>query len=92
MKSDTTLYRVYGGTAEKMGMYWSKMKPMGPLQSRIDLAIKTEWGNTAEKVIEIRVPAGTKIFEGFAESQGAGLVGGGSQIVIFDVNPSWEVQ
>lgn len=53
---------------------------------------KSEWGNTAENVVKINVPAGTTIFEGFAESQGGFLLGGGSQVVIPNVDPSWVVK
>ncbi|MBC6712428.1 RHS repeat-associated core domain-containing protein [Treponema sp. Marseille-Q3903] len=92
LQSDLTLYRVYGGTAEQLGSYWTKTAPKGPLQSTIDLALKPEWGNTAENVVKINVPAGTTIFEGFAESQGGFLLGGGSQVVIPNVDPSWVVK
>ncbi|MDD0989713.1 hypothetical protein M5G11_04115, partial [Pseudomonas sp. TNT2022 ID681] len=72
----TTLYRVYGGTAQELGGYWTSTKPAGPVQSIIDSALKPEWGNTATKVVKIEVPIGTKYFEGVAAPQG-GLVGGG---------------
>jgi hypothetical protein len=42
-------------------------------------------------VAAIRVPAGTTIYEGFAAPQG-GLVGGGSQVFIKNVDPSWIVK
>jgi hypothetical protein len=57
----------------------------------MDLALRPEWGNTATKVVKIEVPAGTKIYEGFAEAQGS-LVGGGSQVVIPKVDPRWVIQ
>lgn len=91
LEVDTTLYRVYGGSAGKLGSFWTRTQPTGPLQSQIDLALKPEWGNTAENVVKINVPAGTKIFEGVAASQGAGLLGGGNQIIIQNVNPDWVV-
>jgi filamentous hemagglutinin len=84
----TTLYRVHGGAAGELGSYWTRTAPTGPLQSRIDGAILPEWGNTATGVSTIRVPAGTRIFDGFAAPQG-GLVGGGSQVIIQKVDPSW---
>lgn len=87
----TTLYRSHGGAAEAIGPYWTRTPPAGPLQSRIDSALRTEWGNTATGVSSIRIPAGTTIFEGFAASQG-GLVGGGSQVFIPKVDPSWLVR
>lgn len=87
----TTLYRVYGGKAGELGSYWSRTKPSGPVQSIIDSALKTEWGNTATKVVEIKVPPGTTIYEGAAAAQG-GLVGGGSQVVIPKVDPGWVIR
>jgi hypothetical protein len=84
----TTLYRVYGGTAGKVGSYWTRTAPSGPLQSTIDLALNPQWGNTATQVARMQVPAGTTIFEGAAAAQG-GLVGGGSQVFIQNVNPAW---
>ena len=86
-----TLYRVHGGTAGELGLYWTRTAPMGPLQSQIDLAILSAWGNTATRVTTIRVPPGTLIFDGFAAGQG-GLLGGGSQVVIPNVNPSWIIR
>lgn len=91
LESDTTLYRVYGGSAGKLGTFWSRTAPSGPLQAQIDLALKPEWGNTAENVVKINVPAGTKIFEGIAASQGNGLLGGGNQVILQNVDPSWVV-
>jgi filamentous hemagglutinin len=87
----TTLYRVYGGTAQELGGYWTATKPAGPVQSIIDSALKPEWGNTATKVVKIEVPIGTKYFEGVAAPQG-GLVGGGNQVLFpkdFKIDTSW---
>ncbi|MCK6574246.1 pre-toxin TG domain-containing protein [Myxococcota bacterium] len=85
------LYRVYGGKAGELGSYWTRVKPSGPLQSRMDLALDPSWGNTAEKVTTIRVPKGTTIFEGAAERQG-NLLGGGNQVFIPKVDPAWVVK
>lgn len=90
----TSLYRVYGGNAGELGSYWTRTPPSGPLQSTIDSALNPVWGNTAEKVVQINVPAGVKLYEGVAAPQG-GLVGGGSQVVFppgFKVDPSWVVK
>lgn len=87
---DTLLYRVYGGKAGPLSSYWTATPPSGPLQATIDSALLPEWGNTAQMVSTIRVPAGTTIYEGAAAGQG-GLVGGGSQVVIPKVNPRWLV-
>ena len=74
-----------------MSSYWSRTKPEGSVQSIIDSALNPAWGNTATNVAKIKVPQGTKIFEGFAAEQG-GLVGGGNQIWIERVDPSWLIQ
>jgi len=87
----TTLYRVYGGTAQELGGYWTATKPAGPVQSIIDSALDPQWGNTATKVVKIEVPAGVKYFEGVAAPQ-RGLVGGGSQVLFpkdFKIDASW---
>ncbi|VBB09670.1 Hypothetical protein LUCI_4968 [Lucifera butyrica] len=93
LEEDIILYRVYGGKANELGSYWTRTKPGGPLQSIIDSALDQKWGNTATEVVQIRVPKGTTIFEGFAASQG-GLVGGGNQVFIYleRVDPSWLIR
>ena len=87
----TTLYRVYGGTAQELGGYWTGTKPAGPVQSIIDSVLNPQWGNTATSVVKIEVSIGTKYFEGVAAPQG-GLVGGGNQVLFpkdFKIDPSW---
>ena len=88
----TTLYRAYGGTAGEVGGYWTRSAPAGPLQAQIDLALRPEWGNTATSMSQINVPAGTVIYEGAAAGQGGPFVGGGSQVYIPHVDPSWVVR
>jgi hypothetical protein len=88
--SDTTLFRVYGGSAPEIGPFWSRIASAGPLQSQIDLALNPDWGNTAQNIVTIKVPAGTNIYEGFAAPQGR-LLGGGSQAYIPKVNPAWVI-
>jgi hypothetical protein len=57
-----------------------------PLDARQYLALPA--GNTAEKVVTIRVPAGTIIYDGQAAGV-RGMVGGGNQIYIPQVDPAW---
>lgn len=90
-QEETTLYRVYGGKAGQLGSYWTTTKPQGPVQSIIDSALDQSWGNTATNVVTINVPKGTTIYQGFAAPQG-GLVGGGVQVYIERVDPSWIVK
>jgi filamentous hemagglutinin len=84
----TVLYRVYGGGAGQIGPYWTRTPPTGPVQSIIDSALARVWGNTATQVVTIEVPAGVNIYEGAAAAQG-GLVGGGSQVFVPNVDLSW---
>jgi len=88
---ETILYRSYGGKAGEIGSYWTTTKPQGPLQSVIDNALDQNWGNTATNVSMIKVPRGTTIYQGYAAPQG-GLVGGGVQVYIPEVNPSWLIK
>lgn len=101
LTEDTVFYRVYGGNAEEVGRYMTRTPQNGGLQSQLDLALVPEWGNTAEYVTTVVVPAGTTIYEGTAASQiinggvgtpygGVGMLyGGGNQIFIPEVDPSW---
>jgi len=91
----TKLYRVISDGGNPEGGYWTRVEPKGPYQSVIDSALDQNWGNTAVRVVEMEVPAGTRFFEGVAAPQ-RGLVGGGNQ-VYFDrninpLNPSWIVE
>ena len=87
----TTLYRVYGGGAKEIGPYWTRTAPNGPVQSIIDSALDPAWRNTATRVVRIDVPKGVTIFEGVAAPP-RGLVGGGSQVFIKEVDPLWVVK
>lgn len=87
LTSDTTFYRVYGGNAQKVGQYMSRIPQNGGLQSQIDLALNPDWGDTAQYVVKVTVPKGTVIYEGTAATQtingGAGqLIGGVNQVFI----------
>jgi RHS repeat-associated protein len=83
---ETTLYRAYGGESRQLGSYWTRTPVAGPLQTRMDSALPL--GNTAESVVSITVPAGTRIFEG-AAAPNFGHLGGGSQVFIPRVDPTW---
>jgi hypothetical protein len=88
-----TLYRVYPADGNPVGGYWTRVKPAGPLQSRLDSALNPAWGNTAEKVSKITVPPGTTFYEGAAGEQtlgdGGKMIGGGNQIFIPGVDKRW---
>lgn len=98
LHKDTNLYRVYSDPAAKLGRpgeqysYWSRSNARG-LQAAIDGAIEvSRWGNTAQRQVAIRVPYGTKVFEGQAGRPDSGRpVGGGSQVVLEKVRPDWVI-
>ncbi|SFU17175.1 RHS repeat-associated core domain-containing protein [Pseudovibrio denitrificans] len=88
----TTLYRSYGGSANKVGAYWTRTKPKGPMQSQLDSALAPQWGNSAQQTATITVPKGVTIYEGVAAPQSVGassLLGGGNQVYIPRVDPKW---
>ncbi|HLA85743.1 MAG TPA: RHS repeat-associated core domain-containing protein, partial [Thermoguttaceae bacterium] len=86
LQAETTLYRTYGGSSGQLGSYWSRTAPQGPLQASMDLALPP--GNTAQNVLRITVPKGTVIYEGSAATN-FGRLGGGNQVFVPRVNPSW---
>jgi len=95
LTEEITLYRSYGGKAGELGSFWTRMQPSGPMQAQMDGAILSEWGNTLTQVAQIRVPAGTIIYEGYAAEQAGTvikLLGGGSQVYIPFVDPSWLIK
>lgn len=92
LTKDVILYRVYGGKAGPDGSYLTRLKPRGGMQARMDSALKPKWGNTAVKVARIKIPKGTKIYEGIAAEQKGNTshyLGGGNQIYIKKVEASW---
>jgi hypothetical protein len=93
---DTTLYRVFGGSANPTGGFWTRIPPSGSLQAQLDSALNPVWGNTATYVATARVPAGTTIYEGVAGAQpiggGGSLLGGGNQVFIRNFDPSWLIR
>ncbi|NTV15099.1 MAG: hypothetical protein HGA96_14410 [Desulfobulbaceae bacterium] len=91
LSNPTTLYRVMGDSGNPTGSYWTSTKPLGPLQAVIDLALDQNWGNTATKVVQAEIPAGTRIYEGAAAAQ-RGLVGGTNQVYIPRVDPKWIIR
>jgi len=98
LQKDTKLYRVYSDPVTKLGRpddkysYWSRSDARG-LQAAIDGAIEvSRWGNTARHQVAIRVPRGTKVFEGQAGRPDSGRpIGGGSQVVLEKVRPEWVI-
>jgi hypothetical protein len=92
LKEPLSLYRVFNDNTKMAGRYWSRIKPTGPLQAQLDSALLPTWGNVASKWVELKIPAGTRIYEGVVSAQylkSAGskievgqLLGGGNQVYI----------
>jgi len=97
---DTVIWRVWGTpkAPTELGGFWSLTRPTGPLQAQLDGAILSEWNNFTN-AIAVRVPAGTRMFEGVAGPQvspltGQSLMGGGSQVIFpqgFTIPEEWVV-
>jgi hypothetical protein len=87
-----TAYRAWhDGGAREFGAFWSLEKPAGALQTRMDSALRPEWGNQASEYSTITAPAGTRVYAGRVGSQGGAWVGGNSQILIEGgPQPSWK--
>jgi filamentous hemagglutinin len=82
------MYRSYSDPNRKLGPYWTRTEPAGPVQSILDSALDPRWGNLATSVVKVEVPAGTRVFEGVVAPQ-RGLVGGGDQVFLKHVDENW---
>lgn len=101
----TVLYRAYGGRAGKLSSWWTRTRPSGNLQNSMDSALLNDFGNTQGFMTTIRVPKGAIIFEGIAAPQVfphfnasrainnpiQTVPGGGNQVYIEMVDPSWVI-
>ena len=97
-KTDLYLYRDYGGSAKSDGRFWTPKPSTGPLQSQMDSAVLPEWGNTFQNQAIIKIPKGTKYYEGPAAAQTGTegtrpvLQGGGTQIFLPSPNNEWIIK
>ena len=91
MDEELILYRaqtkISKGVEPRLGHFWTRTKPGTNLSSKIDLALVSEWKNSANEIVTIKIPKNTKldIFEGIAGEQvtkSEKLLGGGSQVYI----------
>ncbi|WP_418889018.1 hemagglutinin repeat-containing protein [Pasteurella testudinis] len=99
---DLRAYRAWSpGQSREFGAFWTLDKPLGSLQTRIDSALKPEWGNVrgtnfysqADRYTEIIIPKGVVIHIGEVGSQGGAWVGGKSQFLINNgASPSWKIK
>jgi hypothetical protein len=88
LEKDLVLRRVYGGRSGPRGPYWSRTAYSSPGRAKQYLALPDT--NTAERVVTIRVPAGSTIYEGKA-ARAFGRRGGGNQVYLPRVDPRWFV-
>lgn len=94
---DTTLYRAYHNPDRKFGdpsgqvSYWSRSDATGT-KAVVDRGIEvSRYGNTANRLVAIKVPKGTRVYEGIAHGIHKGPIGGGNQIILNKVKPEWEI-
>jgi hypothetical protein len=93
---ETVLYRAYHDPKLKFGepgqrfSFWTRSNEKGT-QAVVDSAIPvTNSGNTAERVVAVRLPKGARVYEGQAAAIERGPAGGGNQIIVENVKPEWE--
>ncbi|MDO4301292.1 MAG: hypothetical protein Q4D26_07880 [Clostridia bacterium] len=83
---DLTLYRVYGGEANKQGSYLTTQLPVDRMDTKIESALSPEWKNTREYYCEVHVPKGTIMNIGKVGEQrtidNTLLKGGADQILV----------
>jgi hypothetical protein len=91
LDEDLVLYRRWGGKAGELGGYWSRTNYVRAGNARRYSGLPPT--NTAQNVATIRVPAGTRIYEGRAAAHAPwGAAGGGNQVVFepgFTIPRSW---
>ncbi|CAH9068554.1 hypothetical protein PSECIP111951_04191 [Pseudoalteromonas holothuriae] len=104
LTDELTLYRAWSpDRASEFGAFWSFEKPGGSLQTRLDSALRPEWGritgsahNTqATHWTSINVPSGTTIHAGQIANQGGAWNGGLEQILInasYDQKQTWFIR
>ena len=95
---DTVLYRAYHNPARKFGdpsgrvSYWSRSDAKGT-KAVVDSGIEvSRYGNTADRLVAIKVPKGTRVFEGNTHSIHKGPIGGGNQVILNKTRPEWEIK
>lgn len=79
--------------AGSRNVWWTRVRPQGELQWRIDQAVLPKW-NAGTHIDTLVVPKGYSLqgFEGAARSQGSYFMGGGNQIYIPDVPSGWSIR
>ena len=93
-----TLYRTFGGQADAGGSYATTTPSSSESETRQDLALLPEWGNSCQYEAKITVPEGTilnvgKVAKQIDFSDGTIYKGGGDQVLLpqnwFEEHPDW---
>ena len=77
-----TVYRVHGEGGRQLSNWLSRARPRGPLQAKMDFALRPEFHNPATQLAEVRIGPGWTYYEGYVGPQGADLIGGVNQIYV----------
>ena len=94
LQQPETFFRYYGGDAKQSGRYLTTEQYQTNVEAIRNLALKQEWGNKAEKMGSVTLPAGTIVYQGIAAPQiPASCYPGGGQQTYFegsrDPNLTW---
>lgn len=92
-------YRSFSLESGMFGSYWSTVRPTGPTQAVVDLALNPGWvpSNAAMSWVHIRLPPGHTFYLGATamvedSAKGVYLLGGGRQVVIpGPIDPKWRI-
>jgi RHS repeat-associated protein len=76
------VFRVWSKPGTENGPWYSPFPQAGGYQSIIDNALRPEWGNSAQNVTAVDLPAGTVTYWGFSAYQGDFYLGGNIQIYV----------
>ncbi|MGA9380818.1 MAG: hypothetical protein WBV73_18795 [Phormidium sp.] len=69
LKEPKTYYRYYSNDGNKFGRYLTTNRYNKNVEVIRNLALKQEWGNQATIMLQVTVPAGTKVYEGIVAPQ-----------------------
>ena len=85
-----TFFRYYSNETNKKGRYLTTEQYQTNVEAIANLALNQTWGNKAEKILSITLPAGTTVYQGIVAPQNptSCYPGGGQQTFIEDSKDS----